>query len=48
MYFSSKFAESHDLNDIKELKIFTAYKKVYSWFLDKSKFDFFVRFPEQK
>ena len=40
-YCLSKFAESHDINDIKELGIFTLYKKLYSWFLDKSKFDFF-------
>ena len=44
----SKFAGSHDISDIKDFRILTLYKKVYSWFFDKPKFDFFLRFPEQK
>ena len=38
VHFLSKFAENHDFNDIKDLRISNLYKKVYSWFLDKSKF----------
>ena len=48
VYFLSKFTENHDFNDIKYLRISTLNKKVHSWFLDKSKFDFFLRFPEQR
>ena len=48
VYFLSKFTESLDINDIKDLGILTLYKKVYLWFLHKSKFDFFLRFSEQR
>ena len=48
VYFLSKLAESHDISDIKYLIISTLYKKEYSWCLDKSKFDFFLMFPEQR
>ena len=41
VYFLSKFAEGHDISDIKDLIISTLYEKVYSWLLDKSKFWFF-------
>ena len=44
----SKFAENHDISDIKDLRTSTLYKKAYSWFLDKSNIDFFLRFPGQK
>ena len=30
---------------MKDLRISTLYKPVYSWFLDKSKFDFFLCLP---
>ena len=43
----SKFTKSHNISDIKDLRILTFYKKVYSSFLYKSKFDFFLRFPEK-
>ena len=48
VYFLSKFAESHDVSDVKNFRISILYKKVYSWFLDISKFDFFLRFSEQR
>ena len=43
----SKFAEKHDFNDIKDLRISTLYKKEHSWFSDKSKFDFLLRFQNK-
>ena len=48
VYYLSKLDESHEFNDIKYLRILTFDKKVLSWFLDESKLDFFLRFPEQK
>ena len=30
VYFLSQFAESHDFNEIKDLRISTFYKKVHS------------------
>ena len=44
----SKFAESHDISYIKDLRISTLFKKVYSWFSDKWKFDIFLRFLKQR
>ena len=41
VYFLSKFAESHDISYVKDLRNSTLYKEVYSWFLEKSKFWFF-------
>ena len=38
-------AKIHDINYLKDLRISTLYKYVYSWFLERSKFDFFFCFP---
>ena len=48
VYLWSTFTESHHISDIKDLRISTLYKKVHSWFLDKSKFWFFPEVSRAK